>query len=359
MAFTTGGGQASESARRPFPRLGHVLAALTIACVLSLSHPSCLAQEAIVLVGSGSTVPLPLYNRLSEEYNKRNSKIQVRYLPVGNSEGINNLSRGIGDFAAGEKLLTAKERTEGNLVDVPIVLIGIVPIYNLPGIKEELRFSGAVLADIFLGRVKTWNSPSLAKINPGVSLPDLPIKVVYRPAGKGTNYVFTDFLSKASPRFRAEIGTTPSPQWPVGEPAQRSSDMADKVGSMPGSVGYVEVQYAIKLRIPFGAVLNPAGYFVRATNDTLAAACRAVETPGWDQFSASLTNAPGPDSFPITSFTWLYLRTDSANLARTAAVADLLTWLLTDGQQIAAQQGYSELPKPLLSKLMSRVNALR
>ncbi len=359
MAFNAGARQASESARRPFPRLGGLLAALTITCLLGLSHPFCLAQEAIVLVGSGSTVPLPLYSRLSEEYNKRNSQIQVRYLPVGTSEGINNLSRGIGDFAAGEKLLTAKERSEGKLVEVPIVLIAIVPIYNLPGIQGELRFSGAVLADIFLGRVKTWNSPSLAKLNPGLSLPDMPIKVVYRPAGKGSNYVLTDFLSKSSPRFRAEIGTTPSPQWPVGEPAERSSDMADKVGGLPGSIGYVEVQYAIKLRIPFGAVLNPAGHFVKATNDTLAAACRAVETPGWDQFSASLTNAPGPDSFPITSFTWLYLRTDSADLPRTAAVDHLLTWLLTDGQQLAAQEGYSELPKPLLSKLMSRVKALR
>ncbi|HEV2731970.1 MAG TPA: phosphate ABC transporter substrate-binding protein PstS [Terriglobales bacterium] len=358
MAFKTGAGPALEPAPRPFTRLGSVLAGLTIVCVLSHSYPLCLAQENTVLVGSGSTVPLPFYRRLSEEYNKRNSKLQMRYLPVGTSEGINNLSRGAGDFAAGEAPLTAKEQTEGNLVEVPIVLIGIVPIYNLPGIKGDLHFSGGLLADIFLGRVKTWNSPSLAKINSGLALPDLPIKVVYRPGGKGTNYVFTEFLSKTSPRFRAEIGATLSPHWPIGEPAERSSDMAGKVGSTPGSIGYVEVQYAVQIRIPFGSVLNPAGHFVKASKDTIVAACRAVESPGWDKFSVSLTNAPGPDSFPITSFSWLYLRTTN-DVLRTAAVTDLLKWMLTDGQRIAAQEGYSELPPPLAAEVKSRLDAWR
>ena len=312
-----------------------------------------------MLVGSGSTVPLHLYSRWSEEYNRHNSKIQMRYLPVGASEGINQISRGIGDFAAGEVQLTTKERTEFKLIEVPIVLVAIVPIYNLPGVQEELRFSGGVLADIFLGRVTSWNSPSLAKLNPGLALPNLPIKVVYRPAGKGSNYVFTDFLSKTSPRFRAAIGVTPSPQWPIGEPAERSSDMAVKVESEPGAIGYVEVQYAIKTRIPYGTVLNPAGHFVKASKQTLIAACRAVEAPGWDKMSASLTNAPGPDSFPITSFTWLYLRTVSVDLPRVAALADLLKWMLTDGQRIAAHEGYAQLPPPLVSEVERRVSAFR
>src|SRR5260370_39971836 len=150
-------------------------------------------------------------------------------VPLGRSESIRQISLGSGDFAAGEVPLTAKERAAGGLIEVPALLIGIVPIYNLPGLHGELRFSGVVLAEIFLGQVKTWSSPSIARLNPNLSLPDMPIKVVYRPAGKGSNYVFSDFLSKSSPQFRTEIGTSPSPEWPVGTPAQRSSDMAAQV----------------------------------------------------------------------------------------------------------------------------------
>jgi phosphate transport system substrate-binding protein len=346
------------SARR-HARAGGLVVWLTSVLVVSLFHPLGLAQETIVLVGSGSSVPAPLYTKWAEEYNKRNPKIQMRYVPLGTSEGIKQISLGSGDFAAGEAQLTAKERSEGSLIELPSVLIGIVPIYNLPGVQKELRFSGEVLAEIFLGHLKTWNSPPLVKLNLDASLPDLPIKVVYRPAGKGTNYVFTEFLSKTSSKFRTEVGTSPSPKWPLGVPAERSSDMADKVKSETGSIGYIEAQYAIKANIPYGRVLNPAGRFVEASSERIAAACHAVEDPQWDKFSASLTNAPGDDSFPISSFTWLYLRTKSADAQRATALADLLNWIYTDGQQLAAREGYSELPQALLAKVKTRINSLR
>lgn len=323
-----------------------------------LALPVCLAQPSIVLVGSGSSVPLPLYAKWAEQYNRRNPKLQVRYLPIGTSEGIREIVRGSGDFAAGEVPLTAKERADGNLIELPSVVITIVPIYNLPGDRGEMRFSGEVLAGIFLGQIKTWNSPAIAKLNPNLSLPDLPIKVVYRPAGKGSNYVFSEFLSKSSSRFRAEIGTSPSPKWPVGVPAERSIDMAEKVKSEPGSIGYVEEQYALQLHIPYGSVLNPAGHFVKASEKSINAACRGVEAPGWDRFSASLTNAPGAGSFPIVSFTWLYLRATSTDPARAAALSDLLNWMFSDGQRIASQEGYSELPTPLLKKVKNKVSSL-
>jgi phosphate transport system substrate-binding protein len=358
MSFKACAGVALKPARRPFTHRGRVLASFLIACFAGYSSPFCRAQETVTLVGSGSTLPLPLYTRLAEEFNKRNSKIQMRYLPLSTSEGIRNLSHGQGDFAAGEMPLPAKERAEGNLMEVPVALIAIVPIYNLPGIKGDLRFSGDVLADIFLGRLTTWNSPALAKLNPGVSLPDLPIKVVIRPGGKGTNYVFTDFLSKASPRFRAKIGTTPSPDWPVGEHAERSLDMTNKVASLPGSIGYVEVEYAMKFRVSFGAVLNPAGRFVKASPDTIAAACSAVEAPEWNKLSPSLTNPPGPNSYPIVSFTWLYLRPE-ADGARAAALTDLVKWILQDKQQIAIQEGYVTLPPELRSAVENRINAAK
>jgi len=317
------------------------------------------AQNALVLVGSGSSVPAPLYNRWTQEYGKRDPNLQMRYLTVGTSEGIKQISHGAGDFGAGEAQLTEKERKEGDLIELPVVLVGIVPIYNLPDIRQELRLSGEVLAGIFLGEVKMWNALQIAKLNPGMDLPSLPIQVVNRPAGKGSNYVFTEFLSKASAKFRAEVGTTPSPKWPVGTPAERSSDMAEKVKSTPGSIGFVEYQYAVKGSIAHAAVLNSAGKFVKASDKSIAAACEGVESPRWSSFSASLTNAPGSDSFPITSFTWIYLRTGLSDSARSAALGNLLDWVYSDGQQFAGQEGYSELPAPLLAAVRRKVKDLR
>jgi phosphate transport system substrate-binding protein len=317
------------------------------------------AQTAVVLVGSGSSVPAPLYNRWAQEYDKVNPNLQLRYLPSGTSEGIKQISHGAGDFAAGETLLTDQERKAAGLIELPVVLIAIVPIYNLPGVHQELRLSGEVLAEIFLGDVKTWNAPQIEKLNPEITFPNLPIQVVNRPAGKGSNYVFTDFLSKVSSKFRAQVGITPSPKWPVGEPAERSSDMAEKVKNGPGSIGYVEYQYAVKGGIPQLAVLNPTGKFVKASVENMVAACRAVESPRWNSLSASLTNAPGADSFPITSFTWIYLRTKSSDSARAAALSNFLDWIYSDGQQFAAQEGYSELPAPLLATVRKKLKALQ
>jgi len=353
---------ADRGSRRRLP--SHLLLShlwLISLLALGLHNVPANAQNAAsaVLVGSGSTVPAPLYSRMAREYNKLNPKIQMRYVPSGTSEGIKQISQGVGDFGAGEAQLTEQERKQGSLIELPVVLIGIVPIYNLPDVHQKLRLSGEVLAEIFLGEVKTWNAPQVAKLNPEIALPNLPIQVVNRPAGKGSNYVFTDFLSKMSSKFRAQIGITPSPKWPVGTPAERSSDMADRVKNSPGSIGYVEYQYAVKGDISQIAVLNAAGRFVEASTESIAAACKAVEEPRWNRFSASLTNASGADSFPIASFTWIYLRTKSAESARAAALGNFLDWIYTDGQQFAAQEGYSELPPPLLTEVRKRVKDLQ
>jgi phosphate transport system substrate-binding protein len=326
---------------------------------LALFNAPAHAQQAVILVGSGSSVPAPLYNRWTQEYGKRNANLQMRYVPVGTSEGIKKISHGASDFGAGEAQLTDKERKDGSLIELPVVLIGIVPIYNLPDVHQELKLSGEVLAAIYLGDVKNWNAPQIAKLNPGITLPNFPIHVINRPEGKGSNYVFTDFLSKVSSKFRTQIGVTPSPRWPVGDPAERSSDMADKVKSMPGSIGYVEYQYAVKGGISQAAVLNPAGKFVKASMESFAAACGATEEPRWNNFSASLTNSPGADSFPITSFTWIYLRTPSSDSARASALEDLLDWIYSAGQQSAFQEGYSALPPQLLAAVRKKAKAVQ
>jgi phosphate transport system substrate-binding protein len=348
--------QAIRTYARQFVFLLSVLAAFLVAGVLQKQG---LAQESVSLVGSGSSVPAPLFTVWAQTYNKRSPGIQMRYLPIGASEGIKEMSHGTGDFGAGEVPLTAAEHTEGKLMEVPALVIAIVPIYNLPEIPQGLRLSGEVIAEIYLGDVKNWNDPQITKLNPGVTLPDLPIRVFNRPAGKGSNYVFSEFLSKASPKFKSKIGVSPSPSWPVGLAAERSSDMADKVKSQTGSIGYVELQYAVKNDVAYARVKNAAGNFVKASSESIAAACRDVEAPAWDKFSASLTNPPGADSFPIVGFSWLYLRTASSEPKRAAAMADLLNWIFTDGEQIATQQGYSELPPQLLAKVRAKVNSLR
>lgn len=345
------------------PRMAHGCIALCLYLIslLVLGLPGHLAnaQNGVVLVGSGSSVPAPLYTRWAQEYGKRNPDLQMRYLPVGTSEGIKQISHGAGDFAAGEAQLTEKERKEGSLIELPVVLIGIVPIYNVPDLHRELRLSGEILASIYLGDIKTWNAPQIAKLNPDLALPSLPIRVINRPSGKGSNYVFTDFLSKVSPKFRSLVGVTSSPKWPVGEYAERSSDMADKVKTTLGSIGYVEYQHALKAGVSQASVQNSAGRFVKASNETLAAACASIEAPRWNSFSASLTNAPGTDSFPIASFTWIYLRTSSSNSPRAAALDDLWNWIYTDGQPFATQEGYLELPAPLLEAVRKKLKDLR
>jgi len=336
-----------------------LLASLGMAFLLSCCAPIGTCQQAMVLVGSGSTVPAPLVSKWAEAYKQHNRNVQMRYVAIGADEGIAAISHGSGDFALGEVPLTAKQRSQGGLIEVPAVVIGIVPIYNIPGIRTELRFSGEVLADIFLGRIKSWNSPALAKLNPGVTLPDLPIKVVNRPAGKGSNYIFTEFLSKANPRFHSEVGISASPKWPVGKPAERSSEMAETVRSESGAIGYVEVQYAIESKMQFGLVLNASGHFVKASPESLADACRAVEAPAFDNFSASLIDAPGAHSFPITSYDWLYLRLNMDDIRRAAALQEFLSWVFSDGQQIATEAGYSELPTPLRTKISARLRDLK
>ena len=314
--------------------------------------------QGVVLVGAGSSVPLPLYRKWADLYNQNNKTVQLQYVAMGTVEGIGQITRGVSDFGAGEVPLSPEERHQGNLTELPVVMIGIVPIYNLPG-NPQLRLSGEVLAEIYLGHIKSWNDPAIKKLNPGVSLPNMPISVIYRPAGKGSNFVFTEFLSKVSPRFRDQIGRSASPKWPVGQPAERSSDMADKVKNTPGTLGYVELQYADDNGIAHASVLNPAGKFVKATADSINAACVAVEAPTWDKLAASLTNAPGADSYPISSFTWLYVRPSARDAHRTAAMVGFLNWAYSDGQSIAVDEGYSKLPKQLVVKVLAKVNSMQ
>jgi phosphate transport system substrate-binding protein len=327
-------------------------------CSLVAVTPA-VAQNAVSLVGSGSNVPSPLYAIWIDDFNKKDPRVQVRYLPLGTSASLEQISLGSGDFGGGEIILSNDELRNGKvlLVQIPTVVVGIVPIYNLPG-DPELNFTGDVLAQIFLGKLNRWSDSRLAKLNPKLKLPDLEITVVHRTSGKGSNYIFTDFLSKSSSEFRTRVGKSPSPHWPTGMEASRGEDMVSKVAAVQGAIGYVEWNFAKHSGIGYGAVENPAGQFVRASTTTMAAACKAMEGSIPNDFRISLINAPGKDSYPISSFTWIYLPASNWSGARGRALKDFLHWALESGQRVAEAQGYAVLPHAVQVKVEAAVDSL-
>lgn len=320
------------------------------------------SQNIIALVGSGSNLPTPLYSHWVDEYNKLNSTVQVRYLSTGTVKGIEDISRGVGDFAAGEVPMSDEQLKSAKIpiLHIPTVLVAIVPIYHVPGVKGNLRFSGPVLAEIFLGLIKSWDDPQLKELNPGQALPHLDIAVVHRTDGKGSNYIFSDYLSKTSAKWRSQIGKTPSPAWPVGVSANRGEDMMEKVKGTSGSIGYIEMGFTIgDTSVGVGHVENGSGKFVGATQSTIAAAFHAAEKSIPADFRASLTNGQGNDAYPIVSFTWLYVPEKSADQERSRALANFLEWALSMGQQTAEQHGYTPLPASLAPKVLAKVHTIR
>ena len=325
---------------------------------ISLSLPAD-CQNVVALVGSGSNLPTPLYSHWIEDYNKLSPKVQVRYLSTGTVKGIEDISRGVGDFAAGEVPMSDEQLSGTSIMQIPTVLVAIVPIYHVPGAKG-LHFSGPVLADIFLGNIKTWDDPKIREINPGQTLPRLDITVVHRTEGKGSNYIFSDFLSKASPKWRSQIGKTPSPAWPVGTSANRGEDMMEKVKSTSGAIGYIELGFTMtESSVGVGVVQNSSGKFVGATQSSIAAAYHSFEKAVPADFRVSLSNAPGSEAYPIVSFTWLYVPAIASDPERGRAVADYLKWVYTSGQRIAEEQGYATLPAEVLAKVAARAATVR
>ena len=320
------------------------------------------SQNIIAIVGSGSNLPTPLYTHWVEEYNKISPGVQVRYLSTGTVKGIEDISRGVGDFAAGEVPMSDEQLKTAKvpILHIPTVLVAIVPIYHVPGVRGNLRFSGPVLAEIFLGTVKHWDDPQLKELNPGQALPHLEISVVHRTDGKGSNYIFSDYLSKTSSKWRSQIGKTPSPAWPVGVSANRGEDMMEKVKATSGSIGYIEMGFTISDNsVGVGHVQNGSGKFVAATQASIAAAYHSAEKSIPADFRVSLTNGQGNETYPIVSFTWLYVPERSADQERSRALANFLEWALSMGQQSAEQHGYTPLPASLSPKVLAKIHSLR
>lgn len=320
------------------------------------------SQNIIALVGSGSNLPTPLYSHWVEEYNKLNPTVQVRYLSTGTVKGIEDISRGVGDFAAGEVPMSDEQlkSAKSPLLHIPTVLVAIVPIYHVPGVRGNLRFSGPVLAEVLLGTIKHWDDPQIKELNPGQALPHLEISVVHRTDGKGSNYILSDYLSKTSPKWHSQIGKTPSPAWPVGVSANRGEDMMEKVKGTPGAIGYIEIGFTVNDNsVGVGHMQNASGKFVAATQASITAAYHAAEKTIPADFRASLTNGSGNETYPIVSFTWLYVPEKTSDPERSRALANFLEWALSMGEQSAEQRGYTPLPASLAPKVLAKVHSIR
>lgn len=339
--------------------LRHVCVLLTAFAVILPG--ATVGQMSTVLVVTGSSMPEPLYSRWNDEYHKQQPAVQVRYLPEGSGAGATRVLTGSGDFAGGDAPIPEKElKTSANkVVELPTVLIGIVVIYNLPSASGELRLTGPVLASIFLGKITSWNDPALAKLNPELRLPAIPIQVVHRTPGKGSSYILTDYLAKTSPEFSKSVGRSESPNWPVGANAGRSQDMIDKVQATSGAIGYTELNLAEKSSMRMASMRNMDGEFVRPSAHSISAAAIANMSKADDDFRISLTNAPGKDSYPISSFTWFYVPAVSKDSDRGRAINEYLRWVYTSGEKIAQEQGYPPLPDQLLVKVTARAAAIR
>ncbi|HWX53073.1 MAG TPA: phosphate ABC transporter substrate-binding protein PstS [Verrucomicrobiae bacterium] len=324
---------------------------LILCLILCLVVP---AQDTIALVGCGSVIPKGLYGVWANAYMQRNPRVRITYLPYGSKEGIKQITEGAADFGGGEIPITNAEMkaTGKTILQFPLFLTAVVPVYNVPGTSRPLRFSGKVLADIYMGKIKSWNHPDLARLNPGVSLPNLAISAYHREPGKGTTYLFTDFLSRTNPSFRSLVGTDSSPAWPGGKEAQGGETLVRQVKATEGAIGYAELNTAQAGGVSIGQVQNLSGAFLTATPEGAAAACPRNLSR---DFRVSLTNMPGANAYPITGLTWMFVPAEGATPTRAQALNSFVKFIFTDGQPMIEAQGHIPLPSQVVSAILERL----
>jgi phosphate transport system substrate-binding protein len=308
------------------------------------------------LTGAGATFPYPVYSKWFDEYRKLHSDVQINYQSIGSGGGIRQVTEGTVDFGATDGPMTDQQLADFrakrgfDVLHFPTALGAVVPVYNLPGVSGSLRFTPEALAGLFLGTITRWNDPAIAGPNPDVRLPAADVVIVHRSDGSGTTYVWTDFLSGVSPAWQQRVGRSTSVNWPVGLGARGNEGVSGLVKQTRGALGYVELIYAVQNRIPHGSVRNPAGVFVRASLASVSAAAAGAAAQMPDDFRVSITNAPGRDAFPISSFTWLLVPARVADPVKRKVLTDFLAWMLADGQKLAEALGYAKLPPEVIAK---------
>ncbi len=325
-----------------------LFAALSAAAALRAGGAT---AETIQINGAGATFPFPIYSKWFSEYNKLHPDIQINYQSIGSGGGIRQLTNQTVFFGASDGPMTREQEqaAPGAILHLPTVLGGVVPVYNVPGLGADLKFTGKVLADVYLGKITKWNDPAIAAVNPGVALPATDIAVVHRSDGSGTTYIWVDYLSKVSPEFKRKVGVATSVNWPAGVGGKGNEGVAGLVKQTPGAIGYVELIYALQNRIDFGSVQNTAGEFVRSSLESVTAAAAAAAGAMPKDFKVSITNAPGKGVYPISSFTWMLFYESPKDRKSAKVMADFFRWALAQGQTYCADLGYAPLPKEVVA----------
>ena len=330
---------------------------LIASLLLGLAGTAFAQGGTVLLNAAGATFPYPIYSKWFDVYHTAHPNVQINYQSIGSGGGIRQLQAGTVDFGASDGPMTDEQLAQSKVkvLHFPTVLGAVVPTYNVSGVTNDLNFTQKALAGIYLGQITKWNDPEISKANPGVKLPGDDIVVVHRSDGSGTSYIFTDFLSKVSGDWKSKVGAATSVNWPVGLGGKGNEGVTGLVKQTPGSIGYIELVYAVQNKIDYGKVQNAAGKFVKAdlAGVTAAAAGVAKEIP--DDFRVSITNAPGPASYPISSFTWLLIPAQIQDAAKKNVIKDFLKWMLTDGQNYNEGLSYAKLPSLVATKEMKAI----
>jgi phosphate transport system substrate-binding protein len=333
-----------------------VIRRIVLLC-LGLALP---ALGQTTLNGAGATFPNPMYQKWFSEYHKAHPDIQFNYQSIGSGGGIRQVLAQTVDFGASDGPMTDEQLSQAKtkILHIPTVMGAVVPAYNVPGVTGELKFTAEALSGIFLGKITTWNDPAIAKANPGVNLPNQTIIVIHRSDGSGTTYIFTDYLSKVSSDWQNGPGKGTSVKWPVGLGGKGNEGVAGMIRQMQGGIGYIELIYAVQNKIDYGSVKNASGTFVKASLDSVTAAAASAKTMPAD-FRVSITNAPGKDAYPISSFTWLLIPEKSKEANKGKILADFLTWMVDDGQKMTAELSYAPLPENVATKVKGAIKQVQ
>ena len=340
-------------------RISSITRIAALALVAGLAATPSHAQS---LTGAGATFPYPIYSKWFDAYAKATG-VKVNYQSIGSGGGIRQFTQGTVDFGATDSPMTTEQMAgvKGNVVHIPTVLGAVVLTYNLPALgATRLKLDAAVIADIFLGKITSWDHPRIAALNPGVKLPKMDLIVVHRSDGSGTTFVFVDYLSKVSPEWKTKVGAAASVSWPVGLGGKGNEGVTQQVKQLEGTIGYVELVYAASNRLPVAMVKNSAGQFVEPTLEAVTAAAAGAKLDKTTDFRVSITNATGAKSYPIASYTWLLVKTDNPDAAKAKVIRDFLTWMAgPDAQKMADDLGYAPLPADVTGLVRERVKTLK
>src|SRR5436190_12461150 len=318
------------------------------------------SSSKIRLQGAGATFPNPLYQKWLSEYGKQNPNIKIDYQSIGSGGGIKQIQARTVDFGASDAPMTDAElkASPGELVHIPTVLGAVVITYNLSGVAKPLRFSPDVIADIFLGKITKWNDARIKADNADANLPATDITVVHRAESSGTSFVFTDYLAKVSPDWKQKVGADKAPNWPVGQGGKGNEGVTGQIKQQPNTIGYVELAYATQNRLPVALIKNASGNFVEPSIDnvTAAAAASAPNTP--DDLRVSITNANGPNVYPISSYTYILVYKEQPDRLKGKAVIDFVWWGIHDGERFANDLQYAPLPDAIVKRAEAKINSI-